>query len=104
MKDEWYMVWYDNDFKKPVGQRIEDGMRVFEKHFGQAAMWVEINPADAAGVADEDLPDVHVWVNTHVLVGHFWLSRSVKTDQLISTGTDPHPTLSLPGRGERRKA
>lgn len=66
-----YLVWYDADSRRTVGEKIEDARAAYAKRFSLAPNIVLVNAADATV-----LPDIDVRSERTVQPHNFWVGRS----------------------------
>lgn len=63
-----FLVWYDNDRKKPVSAKIEEASERFVEKYGQPPAVVLVNPA-------ERIDEIALPVVARPTIGkdHYWL-------------------------------
>lgn len=66
-----YLVWYDADVRRTVGEKIQDALAAYARRFSVAANLVLVNSADLTEVAA-----IEVRSERTVQPNHFWVGRS----------------------------
>lgn len=66
------LLWYDNDPKKALEQRVREAMERYREKFGRAPNTCYIHPADLNGRA-LTLEGVRVLVASNILRNHVWV-------------------------------
>lgn len=78
-----FLVWYDPDARRTVGEKIEDALAAYAKRFSTAPNLVLVNAADATELAGMEVRSERT-VQPH----HFWVGRSDERD--IQEGAIAH--------------
>ncbi len=66
------LLWYDNDPKKALEQRVREAMDRYREKFGRAPNTCYIHPADLNGRALA-LEGVRVLAASNILRNHVWV-------------------------------
>lgn len=66
-----YLVWYDADARRTVGEKIQDASAAYFRRFSAAPNLVLVNIADVT-----ELATIEVRVERTVQPHHFWVGRS----------------------------
>ena len=63
-----YMMWFDDNNKKPVARKIEEAVAAYMRHFKTRPNIVLVNEADQV-----HLPNIRVRVAGYVQRNNFWV-------------------------------
>lgn len=63
-----YMMWFDDNTRKPVARKIEEAIAAYVRHFKAHPNVVLVNEADQV-----HLPDIRVRVASYVQRNNFWV-------------------------------
>jgi hypothetical protein len=66
-----YLVWYDADAQRPVGEKIREASAAYTRRFNVAPNLVLVNLADSTASAA-----IEVRAERTVQPHHFWVGRS----------------------------
>jgi hypothetical protein len=66
-----YLVWYDADARRTVGEKIQDASAAYVRRFSAAPNLVLVNIADVT-----ELAALEVRAERTVQPHHFWVGRS----------------------------
>lgn len=66
-----YLVWYDADARRTVGEKIQDASAAYIRRFSAAPNLVLVNAADIT-----ELAEIEVRAERTVQPHHFWVGRS----------------------------
>jgi hypothetical protein len=66
-----FLVWYDPDARRSVGEKIQDASAAYTKRFSAAPNLVLVNSADMT-----TLDEIEVRGERTVQPHHFWVGRS----------------------------
>lgn len=67
-----YLVWYDADARRTVGEKIQDASAAYAKRFSAAPNVVLVNIADVT----TELADMEIRAERTVQPHNFWVGRS----------------------------
>ncbi len=70
------LLWYDDDPKRSLEEKITRAGERYQQKFGQAANLCYVNPAMLAQAGGSMMHDVRVLSARHVLPGHLWIGVS----------------------------
>ena len=82
-----YMMWFDDNTRKPVARKIEEAVAAYVRHFKTRPNVVLVNEADQV-----QLPDIRVRVAGYVQCNNFWVgwedtAAINAAPQVATTGT-----------------
>lgn len=82
-----YMMWFDDNTKKPVARKIDEAVEAYMRHFKTRPNVVLVNEADRI-----DVPGIRVQVAAYVQRNNFWVgwedaATINATAQVATTGT-----------------
>jgi hypothetical protein len=66
-----YLVWYDADARRTVGEKIQDASAAYARRFSVAPNLVLVNIAEVT-----ELAEIEVRAERTVQPHHFWVGRS----------------------------
>jgi len=66
------LLWYDNDPKKNLAQRIEEAISRYEEKFGKKPNTCYIHPADLGG-HDVARKGMRIVAASNILKNHLWV-------------------------------
>jgi hypothetical protein len=71
-----YLVWYDADTRRSVGEKIEDARAAYVRRFHLAPDLILVNAVNAT-----ELSDIEVRSERTVQPHHFWVGRREAQDR-----------------------
>lgn len=74
-----YLVWYDADAHRPVGEKIRDASAAYTRRFNVAPNLALVNLADST-----ELAAIEVRAERTVQPHHFWVGR--REEQILEPG------------------
>lgn len=78
------MLWFDNDPKTTLTQKIEKAMAYYRKKYGRAPELCLVNPSMLVDKQSPDIEGITVRSYRPVLPGHLWIGYK-------DTPTEPTP-------------
>lgn len=78
-----YLVWYDPDTQRSIGDKIQDACAAYTRRFSLAPDRVLVNVADLI-----ELAEIEVRSERTVQPHHFWVGRSDAHDLEVGVPAD----------------
>lgn len=78
-----YLVWYDADARRTVGEKIQNASDAYLRRFSAAPNVVLVNAADVT-----ELAEMEVRAERTVQPHHFWVGRSEERAPEAGVSTD----------------
>ena len=75
------MLWYDNNPKRDLGEKIERASSYYEKKFGRAPNECVVNPA-MLGNGKEKSQALKVTSSATILPNHLWIGFDTRVKQV----------------------